>query len=64
MSQFFSKLKPMASRWSTMAGMMLVIVAVIAMVVGPSEAAGKRGGVLRMTMPTDLCSGTRRVVRR
>ena len=37
-----------------MAGMMLVIVAVIAMAAGSSEAAGKRGGVLRMTMSTDL----------
>ena len=54
MSRLISKLNPMASRWSTVACMILMIVAVIAMVAGPSAAAGKRGGVLRMSMPTDL----------
>jgi len=54
MNQFISKLKPLASRWSAVACIALMIVAVIAMIAGPCEAAAKRGGVLRMTMPTDL----------
>ena len=54
MSQLILKLKPLASRWSATACITLMIVAVIVMIAGPSEAAGKRGGVLRMTMPTDL----------
>jgi len=54
MSQLFSKLKPMVSRCSGVAVPMLVIMVVALMIAGPSQAAGKRGGVLRMTMPTDL----------
>ena len=54
MSQLIPKLKPMASRWTRVAGLILVILAVLIMTVGPSQAAGKRGGVLRMTMATDL----------
>ena len=54
MSQLILKLKPLVSRWSATACMTLMIVAAIAMFAGPSQAAGKRGGVLRMTMPTDL----------
>ena len=54
MSQLIPKLKPLASRWTGVVCMMLVILAVLVMIAGPSQAAGKRGGVLRMTMPTDL----------
>jgi len=54
MSQLILKLKPLASRWSAVACITLMMVAVIVMIAGPCEAAGKRGGVLRMTMPTDL----------
>lgn len=54
MSELILKLKPMARRWSATACMTLVMMAVIAMIAGHSEAAGKRGGVLRMTMSTDL----------
>jgi peptide/nickel transport system substrate-binding protein len=49
-----SKFKPMSIRWTEAACMMLAVVAVIALTADPSQAAGKRGGVLRMTMPTDL----------
>jgi len=51
MSQLIPKLKPLASRGI---GMMLLILAALVMIAGPSQAAGKRGGVLRLTMPTDL----------
>jgi len=44
----------MASRWSAVAYMTLAILAVFAVIAGSSEAAGKRGGALRLTMPTDL----------
>ncbi len=54
MSLLISKLKPMASRWSAVAYMTLAILAAFAVIAGSSEAAGKRGGVLRMTMSTDL----------
>ena len=54
MSQLIPKLKPLLSRWISTAGMIIVIVAVIAMIAEPSQAAGKRGGALRMTMPNDL----------
>ena len=54
MFQLIPKLKPMANRWTHVVGLMLVILAVLVMAVGPSQAAGKRGGALRMTMPTDL----------
>jgi hypothetical protein len=37
-----------------MACMLLVIAAVLVLLTGPSQAAGKRGGVFRMTMSTDL----------
>ncbi|MBW1891892.1 MAG: ABC transporter substrate-binding protein, partial [Deltaproteobacteria bacterium] len=37
-----------------MACLLLVIAAVLVLLTGPSQAAGKRGGVFRMTMSTDL----------
>jgi peptide/nickel transport system substrate-binding protein len=37
-----------------MACLMLVTVAVMAFIAGPAAAAGKRGGTLRLTIPTDL----------
>lgn len=54
MSKLSSKFKPMAIRWTGVACLMLVIVAALVMIAGPSQAAGKRGGVMRMTMPTDV----------
>jgi len=44
----------MASRLSGAVFLMFVMVVALFMIAGPSQAAGKRGGVLRMTMPTDL----------
>jgi peptide/nickel transport system substrate-binding protein len=37
-----------------MAWLTFVIFALVVMIAGPSNATGKRGGTLRMTMPTDL----------
>ncbi len=54
MFQFNSKFKFMPNRWAGMACMLVVIAAVLVLLTGPSQAAGKRGGVFRMTMSTDL----------
>ena len=54
MSQLIPKLKLVKRRWSTMAGVTLMILAVFVMIAGPSHAEGKRGGVFRQTMSTDL----------
>jgi peptide/nickel transport system substrate-binding protein len=54
MAQLIPKLKSLMSRWPARVGMPLVMLLVLVMLAGPSLAAGKRGGVLRMTMPTDL----------
>ena len=54
MSQLIPKLKLVKRRWSALACVTLMILAAFVMTAGPSQAEGKRGGVLRMTMPTDL----------
>jgi peptide/nickel transport system substrate-binding protein len=54
MYQLNLKLKPMTRRWTTGAGIVFVTLALVAMIAGPCLAAGKRGGVLRMTMATDM----------
>ena len=54
MSQLIPKLKLVKRRWSALACVTLMILAALVVMAGPSHAEGKRGGVLRMTMPTDL----------
>jgi len=54
MFQFNSKYKSMPNRWAGMACMLVVIAAVLVLLAGPSQAAGKRGGLFRMTLATDL----------
>jgi len=54
MTQLIPKLKPMANRWTGVVCMLFVILTALAMIAGPADAAGKRGGVFRMTMSTDL----------
>jgi peptide/nickel transport system substrate-binding protein len=49
-----AKSKPMAIGWAQAACLMLVMVAATVLIVGPAQAAGKRGGVLRTSIPTDL----------
>jgi len=48
------KPKSFANRWTQAACSFIMFAALMTMIAGHSEAAGKRGGVLRMTMPTDL----------
>ncbi|CAB1079880.1 ABC transporter, substrate-binding protein (cluster 5, nickel/peptides/opines) [Olavius algarvensis Delta 1 endosymbiont] len=54
MNQLSAKSKLLANRWALAACSMIMIAALVLTISGLVEAAGKRGGALRMTMPTDL----------
>jgi peptide/nickel transport system substrate-binding protein len=54
MFQFNTMRKSIRNGWIGLACGLLVAAILLVTLAGPSQAAGKRGGVFRMTMPTDL----------